>query len=162
MLIYRDIMAQEILLRGKINLHSSILDTPETYWDRHDLESLFEKTRLAIYLFVLLPFFWLSLLLCKYPFLTLISYKKQKNKTKKNRDSLDVTRRVSKLNATLQHLHQMVEVLKHDRQVFISFTFLYSDFYFYFAFEKSTRLSSIFSHLFHHSFPHFLSGICIK
>ena len=42
-------MAQEILLRGKINLHSSILDTPETYWDRHDLESLYEKTRFFLF-----------------------------------------------------------------------------------------------------------------
>tara|TARA_R110002050_G_scaffold8023_1_gene29806 strand:- start:133 stop:462 length:330 start_codon:yes stop_codon:yes gene_type:complete len=52
------------------------MDTPEMYWEEHDLERIFENTR----------------------------------------DSLDIPRRIAKLNSRLEHLHQMIEVLKHDRQ----------------------------------------------
>jgi hypothetical protein len=70
------IMAEEIALRGKINLHSTLMDTPDQYWEEHELEKIFESMR----------------------------------------DHLDVTRRIETLNERLEHLHHMVDVLKHDRQ----------------------------------------------
>jgi uncharacterized Rmd1/YagE family protein len=72
----REIMARELALRGKINLHSSLMDTPDLYWEEHELEKLFEAMQ----------------------------------------SRLDVPRRIGKLNHRLEHLHEMIEVLKHDRQ----------------------------------------------